>query len=323
MTGPKRVETAETEAAAWHARLGAPPVSPETIEGFFAWRRAPANAEAYRRVEKVWADTGALKKDPEIIDLLGETLSRTAKRRRRGPDRRLFIGLAVVGAGLALSLGVWTWVDGRGVYATAVGEQRVVQLADGSSVRLDTGSHMRVRYDGNRRLITLDQGQALFTVAHDTIRPFVVDAGAAQVRAVGTVFDVRREAGGEVRVTLVSGAVDVTGGEGREAERMVAGHQARVTASAVRTMAIDTASATSWVEGRVVFRDTPLRQAVFEVNRYLTDKIELDAPALENESVNGVFRTGDRDAFVSAAAAALDLRASPGKDGAVRLTAEK
>lgn len=323
MTGPKmRIETAETEAAAWHARLGAPPVSPETIEAFFDWRRTPANAEAYRRVEKVWADTGALKTDPEIRDVLGETLSRTARRRGSGPDRRVFIGLAVVGAGLALSLGVWTWADGRGVYATAVGEQRVVQLADGSSVRLDTGSRMRVRFDGERRVVELVQGQALFTVAHDTARPFVVDAGAAQVRAVGTVFDVRREAGGEVRVTLVSGAVDVTGGEGR-AERMAAGHQARVTRAEVRTTAVDTASATSWVEGRVVFRDTPLRQAVFEVNRYLTDKIELDAPALENESVNGVFRTGDREAFVSAAAAALDLKSSPGRDGAVRLTAKK
>ena len=324
MTGPKmRIETAETEAAAWHARLGAPPVSPETIEAFFVWRRTPANAEAYRRVEKVWADTGTLKTDPEIARALEAALSRKAGRRRTGPVARSFIGLAVIGAGFALSLGVWSWVDGRDVYATAVGEQRVVQLADGSSVRLDTGSRMRVRFDGDRRLIALEQGQALFTVAHDTARPFVVDAGAAQVRAVGTVFDVRREAGGEVRVTLVSGAVDVTGGEGRGAERMAAGHQARVTRAEVRTTAVDTASATSWAEGRVVFRDTPLRQAVFEVNRYLTDKIELDAPALENESVNGVFRTGDREAFVSAAAAALDLRASPGRDGADRLTAEK
>ncbi len=60
-----------------------------------------------------------------------------------------------------------------------------------------------------------------------------------------------------------------------------------------------------------------------EVNRYLTDGIELDAPGVENEAVSGVFRTGDRDAFVSAASAALGLKASAGEGGAVRLSAEK
>lgn len=323
MTNPtKRVETAETEAAAWHTRLGAPRVSTETIEEFFAWRRTPANAEAYRRVEKVWADTNALRSDPDIETALGAALSRRSGQKPERVVRRRLIGVAAVGAAAALAVGGWYWVQSMGVYATAVGEQRVVQLADGSSVRLDTGSRVRVRFDGDRRLVDLEQGQALFTVAHDSRRPFVVAAGATQVTAVGTVFDVRREAQ-EVRVTLVSGVVDVRGGQGRGAQRMIAGHQAKVTGPDIRTSRIDVSAVTGWTEGRVEFRDTPLKQAVSEVNRYLTDKIELDAPALENESVNGVFKTGDRDAFVSAASAALDLTPSAGPDGAIRLSAEK
>ncbi len=324
MSGPRaRVERAETEAAEWHARLGATRVSPETIEAFFAWRKDPANADAYRRVETVWTDTAGLERDPEIAQALDAALGRkpVAGRRRNLGAGGLW-GLAGVGAAAVLAFGGWVWMEGRSVFSTGVGEQRLVQLADGSSVRLDTGSRLRVRFDGDRRLIDLEQGQALFTVAHDTSRPFVVVAGEARVTAVGTVFDVRREAG-EVRVTLVSGAVDVAGEQGRGERRMSAGHQARVRDAEVRTTAVDVAAETSWAEGRVVFRDTPLKAAVAEVNRYLTDKIELDAPALEDEAVNGVFETGDREAFVSAAAAGLGLRASAGPDGAVRLSPVK
>ena len=77
MTSPTvRVETAETEAAAWNARLGARNVSTGTIEEFFAWRAVPANAEAYRRVEKVWTDTGKLADDPAILEALNAAMSR-------------------------------------------------------------------------------------------------------------------------------------------------------------------------------------------------------------------------------------------------------
>ena len=324
MSGPRaRVGRAETEAAEWHARLGATRVSPETIEAFFAWRKDPANADAYRRVETVWTGTGGLGRDPEIAQALEAALGR----RRVGGRRQSVVsgglwGLAAVGAAAVLVFGGWVWMEGRNVYSTAVGEQRLVQLSDGSSVRLDTHSRLRVRFDGDRRLIDLEQGQALFTVAHDTGRPFVVVAGEARVTALGTVFDVRREAG-EVRVTLVSGAVDVAGEQGGGERRMSAGQQARVRAAEVRTAVVDVAAETSWAEGRVVFRDTPLKAAVAEVNRYLTDKIELDAPGLENEAVNGAFETGDREAFVSAAAAGLGLTASTGDDGAVRLSPGK
>ncbi|MBI2260703.1 MAG: FecR domain-containing protein [Caulobacterales bacterium] len=323
MTNPKvRVEAAETEAAAWHARLGARNVSTDTIEEFFAWRASPANAEAYRRVEKVWADTGALADDPAITAALDAAMSRRTGRVRPARLPRTLLGLAAVAGAAALAIGSWTWLQNRTVFATDVGEQRLVQLADGSSVRLDTASRIRVRFEGDRRLVDLERGQALFTVAHDVSRPFVVRAGEAQVTAVGTVFDVRRNGTG-VSVILVSGAVDVAPGEGRAAQRMAAGQHAQVTPAGVATRIADVPAETGWTDGRIVFRDTPLRDAVAEVNRYLTAKIELDAAALDAVPVNGVFRTGDRDAFVSTASQVFDLEASPGPDGTVRLSARK
>lgn len=321
MAGPKmRVETADTEAAAWHQRLGERSVTTQTIEDFFAWRRIPENADAYRRVEQVWNDARALTPNTGIQNAVEDALNRKARRTPPQTLRGPLAGLAAVAVAAILAFGSWTWLQNRGVYETAVGEQRLVQLADGSSVRLDTASRIRVRFSKGARRLELEGGQALFTVAHDAARPFIVEAGAASVIAVGTVFEVRRDSDGAT-VTLVSGVVDVGRTHVAHAEsRMTAGHQTRVTASGAVTAPANVEAETSWTEGRIVFRDTPLRVAVAEVNRYLTAGIELDARALDGVRVNGVFKTGDRDAFVSVASEVFDLQATPGPDGSVRLS---
>jgi transmembrane sensor len=321
MTGPNvRVETAEEEAAAWHARLGTTVVATQTIEDFFAWRAIAGNAEAYRRVEKVWKDSAGLGGDPAVAKALDDALRRGDRRlARRAPLPKV---AGAVAAGLVLvvaTAGAFWWQD-RGVYETSVGEQRVVQLADGSSIRLDTGSAVRVRFERGERRVSLEEGQAMFTVAPDASRPFVVSAGDTRVVAIGTVFDVRRQGDG-VSVTLVSGAVDVSAARSEgSTRRMAAGQQTRVSAGELVTRAVNTEAETSWTSGRLVFEGVPLRQAVGEVNRYLTDKVILDRSAPGDVRVEGVFDTGDRDAFVGAASAVFNLTVAEQADGSVRLS---
>ncbi|MCH4269660.1 MAG: FecR domain-containing protein [Brevundimonas sp.] len=315
-TPTARVETAEAEAAAWHDRLGARNVTTQEIEDFFVWRRTPANADAYRRLEAFWAQTKNLAGDKEIAKAVDDAMSRRAGRRPRLP--RTSLGMAAAGAAVVLAFAGWIWWQGRTTFATTVGEQRVVQLADGSSVRLDTGSRIRVRFAQDQRLVELEAGQAMFDVASDRERPFVVQAGQARVTAVGTVFDVRRNAGG-ASVTLVSGVVEVASGRNGRATRMSAGQQARVAPRETRVEAVDVALETSWTDGRIVLRDTPLAEAVAEVNRYLTAKVELAPGRLEGVAVNGVFKIGDRDAFVSTVSGGLDLQATRQADGSIVL----
>ena len=321
MTNPKaRVETADQEAAEWHERLGAPSVTTETIREFFDWRQSPANADAYRRVEVIWTESRKLAGQPEIEDALNDAMSR--RLRQTSEDRRTgtLLGLAAIGAAAALAFGGWTWWQGRSIFTTGVGEQWVVQLADGSSVRLDTDSRMKVRFSDGQRLVDLERGQAMFSVAHDAQRPFVVAAGDARVTAIGTVFDVQRQGTG-VSVTLVSGAVDVTRVSGGEKPlRLAAGYEAKVTTAGTVGRVVDVPPATSWTEGRIVFRDTPMSEAVAEVNRYLTAKVVLDAQGLASVPVNGVFKTGDRDAFVAAASGVFGLEPTAGPDGSIRLS---
>jgi len=324
MSRHSRATPAEIEAAEWHARLGDRSVTTKMIEDFFAWRAKPENADAYRRVQTAWKESGKIADSPIITDAV-----RTAMSRRKGRGggqtrkRRVVIGLGTVAAAAAMVVAFGHWQQSRSAFATGVGEQRLVQLADGSTVRLDTDSRIRVRYAADERLIDLLQGQALFTVAHDASRPFLVQADDTQVRALGTVFDVRRD-GAIVRVTLVSGVVEVVeSGAGVDPRRLEAGQQIRRSSAGVATRPVDIGVETSWIDGRIVFRDTPLREAVSEVNRYLTAKIELDAGSLDTALVNGVFRTGDRDAFVSTASEVFDLRVTSGPAGRVRLSEQR
>lgn len=321
MANPKaRVETADREAAEWHERLGARSVTTETIRAFFDWRASPANADAYRRVEMIWTESRKLSGQPEIAEALTDAMSRRLRKTPEDRTSRPLMGLVAISATAALVIGGWTWWQARSTFATGVGEQWVVQLADGSSVRLDTDSRLKVRFSDGQRLVDLERGQAMFTVAHDARRPFVVTAGDARVTAVGTVFDVQRQGAG-VSVTLVNGAVDVTRASAADKPlRLAAGQEARVTAAGTVRRPVDVPTAISWTEGRIVFRDTPMREAVAEVNRYLTDKIVLEAPRLSTVPVNGVFKTGDRDAFVSAASGAFGLEASAGPGGSIRLS---
>lgn len=313
---------ADREAAEWHVRLGERPVSADMLHAFATWRRNPANAEAYHRVETLWRTTGSLSSDPEIQALTQGTLRRSRPRLSHMWSRRLAPAAVVLIPVLIAALALLLWLPTRGLYSTDVGGRRVIRLDDGSQVQLDTDTRLKVRFGDAERRIILEQGQALFIVAHDAARPFSVAAGATEVTALGTVFDVRREPRG-VRVTLVEGVVAVTDAKSGEARRwrLAPGQQLATSRPNATPLAVDPVIETSWARGRLVFRETPLRQAVAEVNRYLPDKIVLAAGPAGDVPVNGVFATGDRDAFVSAVSDLFELTAEPQPDGAVRLTA--
>jgi transmembrane sensor len=121
--------------------------------------------------------------------------------------RRLAIAASIAGLTiLAGALGLMEFSSP--IYATALGEQRSIQFEDGSTVELNSRSRIRVKYSKQERDVELIEGQALFHVAHDVGRPFIVAVGATRVRAVGTQFDVYKKSNGTV-VTVVEGRVAV------------------------------------------------------------------------------------------------------------------
>lgn len=316
---PAEDERAEREAADWFARLNTLSITSRALEDFQAWRRAPGNDAAYERMEALWEVGGRLQGDPDIARGVAQALnrrswlSRLAGLWRDAPGLRRAATALAAGAVLILT---FTVLQGE-QYATGVGEQRLVSLDDGTRLRLDTDTRVKVMFGEDGRDVRLIKGQAFFDVAHDAARPFVVHADDAQVRALGTRFDVRL-AGAAVKVTLVEGSVEVTDGKASKAWRLAAGETLATGEAKPQPRRIDVAAATSWTSGRLIFRETPLAQAVAEVNRYSRQKVVIDVARLQAVPVSGVFEVGDTPAFVAAVSDLFELEPEDA-NGEVRL----
>lgn len=324
---------ARDEAAAWYAKLSAQRVSNADLTTFFAWREDSLNDAAYTRIEALTTGVRALADDPRL-----QAIAETAARRPRGIGARLRglgqgRGVRTLGVGAALAAAavigaVLLGQAGQQTYRTEIGERRAISLADGSTVELNTNSQVRVRLSMAQRSLILDKGQAMFVVAHDAGRPFVVTAGDTAVRAIGTRFEVYR-ADGAVRVTLAEGRVQVSQAGAQNTARpapviLSAGQRVDVVRAApVKPVAVDVAAATGWTSGRLTFKDVPLAEAVAEVNRYSRRQVVLGPGAPADQRVNGEFDAGDTETFARGMAALLDLKSVPRPDGGVELTAER
>ena len=311
------------EAAGWLARLNTTKISNTDLDAFWAWRRDPLNRAAYERMEDFNAAAGRLKDDPDLKAAVHEAMTRRPWWRDILAALSFPRGALVAGALAAGVAAVLLLAPDRGGqrHTTEVGEQVTVRLDDGSKVQLNTNSALRVRFDKSERKLVLERGQAFFDVAHDPTRPFIVDAGEARVRAVGTRFDVRR-GDGEVEVTLAQGKVEVTPGQaGARTWTLSQGQHIRIDPKRLEDgpSQADLDVATAWTSGRMYFHDAPLAQAVAEVNRYNRKKILLGAGAPRDMKINGAFDAGDTEGFVAAAAEGLGLEVARKADGVIEL----
>lgn len=323
MTTEAEADIRRKEAAEWFARLNQRKVTTADVHAFSEWRRDAENARAFSRMEAMWEAAGTLAGSPEIATVTREAADRRTPSRGSGSlsGRRLVpIGLAGMIL-LALGGAGWLWYGQRPVtFTTAVGEQRTVRLEDGSRITLDTATRVSVRYSGSQRTVTLSNGQAMFDVASEAARPFLVRAGDTEVRALGTQFDVRRSGAG-ARVLLVEGQVVVRQSERPETGWSLApGQQVTTSTPRPEVVEVNVPAATSWTTGRLTFENTPISEAVAEVNRYTPDPIELRDDSIASIPVSGVFNAGDVDGFVAALTDLYRLQATRSPDGGLILT---
>jgi transmembrane sensor len=310
-------QTAEEAATYWVARRRLGLMSAADEAAFAAWRAEPDNALALAEVEDVVEEVGAVAALAEVRAMRAAALA--AAPHSRPPWRA--VGSMAAGLAAVVLAGVWAInlpeapppaiAQAAPVqrYVTGVGEQRNVRLADGSMLSLNTASVVEVAYSPARRDIRLLQGQALFNVAHNTARPFVVAAGDRKVTAVGTAFDVRLD-GGAVKVVLVEGRVRVEplrpAGMARIApvlarQTLDAGEElVAAPGEGVEVATADTDQATSWRRGQVIFRDDTVAAAVAEMNRYSDTQLVIDDPRIAALKISGVFGVTREENFLAA-----------------------
>jgi transmembrane sensor len=301
---------------------------------FLAWlRQSPRHVEEFLFATAMWKKLSQFGQRHGItVDaLLAEAAAEDAACRAvvhlrgkaegggRSDARRKAVRTWAVAAGITLlavaGIGGYALIAAGTGYATAAGEQRIVRLDDGSTVRLNTKSRVAVRFGEDARDIRLLQGEALFTVARDETRPFRVAAGETMIQALGTQFNVyKRESG--TTVSVIEGTVRVSAGRSAERPQTLSGPSSagagtaslqlgageQVNSSSDGTLErpaeADVARAIAWQDQKVIFRSDRLEDAVLEVNRYGTRPIRVQGEELGDMRISAIFDASDPEALV-------------------------
>lgn len=243
---------------------------------------------------------------------------------------RLVPQAATAAAAVALVGGGWMgWAHWRSQptfakqYATARGQRLDVQLPDGSALQLDAATQAEVRLYRERREVRLLEGQAFFIVHADPQRPFDVLAGAMRITVVGTRFSVRRTfAGldaGKTVLAVESGRVRVSGTDSPGAAEggQATGHLELTAGQGVTAdeagrlqpvVSVAPASVAAWRNGRVSFNDTPLAEALAELERYGDTGLVVLDPAVGALRLGGSFNVRQADTLAQALPSLLPVR---------------
>jgi transmembrane sensor len=172
------------------------------------------------------------------------------------------------------------------VFRTTIGEFRRLPLEDGTLLQLNTDTQVRIAYSQTQRLIRLARGEAIFTVAPDARRPFIVQADGVETRAVGTEFAVRLRSAQAVDVLVTEGHVVV----GSPRVTLSAGHVASIRDGRVSTRSVqNVADKLSWSRGLLVFEGDTLGEAVAEFNRYNRIHLSVADAELAQQRIGGRF----------------------------------
>lgn len=322
------------EASAWFVMFRSQDLTANASRDFHDWlKRSPEHIRAYLEIAAIYADIPApeqgrtpadliaraksspelnvISLNPDAVTGEGSLQSRPGVARPSATTRVMLAASILVCAFLS----AWFYIE-RNSYDTGIGEQRSITMEDGSIVEINARSKVRISFSDRQRDVELLEGQALFRVAKDHKRPFVVHAGTASVRAVGTQFDVNRKSKATT-VTVLEGRVAVlstTSGSGQSAVSvppasesvtpvpgilLVSGEQMTVTPTDVRkTESPDLAAATAWTQHLLIFDGTALSEVLEEFSRHTTHRIIVDSPELAALKISGQYTSTNPDSLL-------------------------
>jgi len=339
----------EVEAAAWIARLDSASGTSTDQADFEAWKaQSVHHREAAEKLGGLWSDLGILGQ----LAAPSSAVAATAHRGRRGTwalghISRRSTGIAAVAAGMAAAIGMGLFATQiltprTEIYDTAVGAQRTVNLADGSSVQLNTNSRLEVRFTPESRDLKLVRGEAFFEVAPNRQRPFSVYVQDGVVRAVGTAFIVRLRSE-RVEVIVTKGSVELASftqpPRGLRLDRAASLPRRPLEVVSVAPGVVETAiiaqdkverssvtgpEATrrmAWRQGMLAFDGQPLSEVVADVSRYTNMEIEIADPRLSSMKIGGYFKVGEVEPMLEALEAGFGVQVQRLDATHVRLTA--
>ena len=305
------------EAQAWLRRLTSGEATQIDIQGFRRWREtSPMHLATFAEAKKLWDML-----NPAIDQMLRQDAAiaanyRQAERPTHRHNRRAFLGFAGSAAAVAgvaavyPPLGLWPSAsEWQADYHTSTGEQRLVRLADGVNVEMNTQTSVN-RQNANGDIpagIKLVAGETAIDLLGNA-KPFSVSAGLGRSVAESSRFEVRK-LDDKVCVTCIEGQVIVDhplGSRTVRARQQVVYDKNSLSSPSVVALA----DWSAWREGTLVFSQTPLVQVVEEINRYRPGKVVLMATHLNNRAVSGRFAIASLDTVLLQIQQSYDLKAS-------------
>ena len=290
------------------------------------WQPGMHDPEVQRDIYHQLADMDGLAEDPDILGIL---------ERSRSPQRhsnRNHRWLAMV-ACLLVAMGIW-WgsdllsdggVDGVGKmdrYVSRVGEQRTFELADGSTMTLNTGSEALVQIGSDARIVTLKRGEAFFDVVKDPSRRFGVEVGGQVVSVLGTSFNVLKTRNG-LALTVEDGLVQlhpISESLQPQAEaasksgmlpsrqwKVAAGWRVTVAGKIMQSQSVAESQVAGWRSGMLNFIGAPLVDVVKELNRYSVKKILIEDSTIVDKRINASLRVNGLNEGLKAVGGAYGL----------------
>jgi transmembrane sensor len=318
-----------SEASDWLIEFRSGDIDAQGRKTFYHWlRTSPEHMRAYLELAAIWNEghgldrnrhfddarlSADLQSENNVTSLELPSAHAGLQRALVAPSRRKRPPWVAFAAGLLLAfIGIGCWYEYfRDTFATGIGQTRRFSLVDGSTIELDAESTVRVEFSKDSRNVRLLEGQALFHVAKDHRRPFVVQTENTRVRAVGTQFDVFRT-DAATTVTVVEGTVavlpaafdlasDPSANVGSVQSRPVpntlmlsAGDQVTIApALQPKSAKADVASATAWTQHELVFKGASLHEVATQFNRYNKRQIIIRDASISDLKVTGIFSSTD------------------------------
>lgn len=250
------------------------------------------------------------------------SIQRANDRRDRGRHARsrfgLFAGWATAAAAVAVALGIHasnrpeSTIEPGALTAqefiTAPGETAMVRLGDGSVIRLGPGSRLGVPSGQSTRAVTLE-GEAFFSIATNPAQPFRITTSAGSARVLGTRFHLAAQLA-ELRVVVVEGTVAL--GTATEEVQVGAGQSASLVEGRPGPIlaAPPIEEAASWLEGFLIFQDTPLTLAIREVEQRYGATVAVEDAVLLERTLTMWFTSKSLDEIMTVVCNVIDAQCS-------------
>lgn len=316
----RTINTIDDEASIWLVRLDNGNLSNQSRKELKAWLSADKRHPiALKAMADIWNDM-----DKILIDIDNES---TVSSLSLWP---IFKPVALAASASFLAIFIWLVMPEsieRNTYITSVGQQTDATFVDGSIIHLNTNSHIETEFSDEKRLIRLIKGEALFEVAHDPNRPFIVYAGDRLVQAIGTKFVVHLQSE-NVHVTVTEGKVkmskvalnskltDIKELDSTTIKKtdlyITQGEQVIVsknqTPELTQFKPENINRKLSWLDGKLIFDNEALFNVIEEINRYVDVEILVEDPSLRNVKISGRFDLQDSEALIEAIELSFNIK---------------